>query len=204
MADEYVMFLFLPTVGALIGWLTNRLAVRLLFRPYRAVGIGPVKLQGLLPRRREELTATVAKVVEEELLSFDDLKDHIITPARQEQVAATLVAAVTGAVKSRLPVFMPEPLSRPLLSYVQNVTRVEARRFVNDELPRLMDDLLSGTDVAGIIEARLDTFNLEDMEELVYKVASRELSHIEWLGGAIGAAVGVIQAIIVVLLPALR
>lgn len=203
MPEKLAIFLFLPGVGALIGWFTNRLAVRLLFRPYRPIGIGPLKLQGLLPRRREELTATVARVVQEELLSFEDLKEHIITPARQQQVAATLVTAVTGAVKSRLPRFMPEPFSRPLLAYVQKVTREEAGRFVRGDLPRLMDDLLSDTDVTAIIAARLDALNLEDMEDLAYRVASRELSHIEWLGGIIGAAVGLVQAAIMVLLPAL-
>ena len=66
-------WVMLPTVGALIGYGTNYLAVRMIFRPVRPVRILGFTLQGLVPRRQAELAASVGRVVGEHLLSHDDL-----------------------------------------------------------------------------------------------------------------------------------
>ncbi|HHT66442.1 MAG TPA: DUF445 family protein, partial [Clostridiales bacterium] len=48
-------------VGALIGWFTNYLAVKMLFRPIRPwrIPLTKIELQGLIPKRREEIAVTI-------------------------------------------------------------------------------------------------------------------------------------------------
>ena len=65
-------FIFLPLTGALIGWITNLLAIRLLFHPRRPLRLWPLpfKIQGLLPKRREELAENIADIVSEQLFPW--------------------------------------------------------------------------------------------------------------------------------------
>ncbi|MCL6583108.1 MAG: DUF445 family protein [bacterium] len=53
----------IPFISALIGWFTNYLAVRMIFHPYQPLGLGPLKIQGLVPKRREELAISIGKTV---------------------------------------------------------------------------------------------------------------------------------------------
>ncbi len=48
----------LPFIGAFIGWATNVIAIRMLFRPHRPVRVPmtPLILQGVLPRRHADLS----------------------------------------------------------------------------------------------------------------------------------------------------
>mgnify|MGYP003620394601 CR=1 FL=1 len=62
--DRIAEFLLMVGVGALIGWFTNYLAIRLLFRPYNEINLVIFKLQGLIPKRRHEIAVNIAEVIE--------------------------------------------------------------------------------------------------------------------------------------------
>ncbi len=59
----------LPLVGAFIGWVTNIIAIRMLFYPKHPVRIPftSLTLQGVLPSRHADLAASVGRAVSEEL-----------------------------------------------------------------------------------------------------------------------------------------
>ena len=50
-----------PLVGALIGYATNWLAVKMLFRPRQPWGAGVLKFQGVVPRRQEALADSISE-----------------------------------------------------------------------------------------------------------------------------------------------
>ncbi|MFQ5655538.1 MAG: DUF445 domain-containing protein, partial [Planctomycetota bacterium] len=70
-------FILLPVIGALIGWCTNWLAVKMIFRPRRPRSMLGFRIEGLLPRRRSDLARSVARTVEQDLLSVDEIQDLV-------------------------------------------------------------------------------------------------------------------------------
>jgi len=66
----------LPVVGAVVGFVTNWLAVRMLFRPRRRV----LGLQGLIPKRRAEIASKIASTVERELVRPSDVEAMLSDP----------------------------------------------------------------------------------------------------------------------------
>lgn len=77
-------------IGAVIGGVTNSLAIKMLFRPYEPINLGKWKLPftpGLIPKRREELASQLGKMVVEYLLTPKGLKKKMLEPAFNEQVA---------------------------------------------------------------------------------------------------------------------
>ncbi len=63
-----------PLIGAVIGYLTNSVAIRMLFRPLKRVtllGIPVPFTPGVIPRQREELADRIATMVARELLTED-------------------------------------------------------------------------------------------------------------------------------------
>ena len=73
-------FLLPPLAGAFIGFLTNVLAIRMLFRPlkeYRVFGIRVPFTPGILPRERHRLALSIGDMVERELLTPQVVRERL-------------------------------------------------------------------------------------------------------------------------------
>lgn len=78
-----------PLLGALIGYFTNWLAVRMLFRPYYPKKIGKLRLPftpGIIPKRKAALAKAVGKAVGEQLFTKDDLTSAIVSDKAKSSV----------------------------------------------------------------------------------------------------------------------
>jgi len=66
-----------PAVGGLIGYFTNDLAIKMLFRPYRPVYIGRKRVPftpGLIPSNQARLAKRIADTIMQSLLTPDELQ----------------------------------------------------------------------------------------------------------------------------------
>ncbi|WP_077617123.1 DUF445 domain-containing protein [Bacillus sinesaloumensis] len=78
--NVFLMILFMMVIGAIIGGVTNSLAIKMLFRPYKAIYIGGKRLPftpGLIPKRRDELASQLGRTVVEHLLTPESLKKKL-------------------------------------------------------------------------------------------------------------------------------
>lgn len=88
-----------PVIGAVIGYFTNYLAVKMLFHPYHPVKVGRLVLPftpGIIPKRREHLARALGRVVGDELLTGDDVKKILLSPEMEEKVAKCGIAALNA------------------------------------------------------------------------------------------------------------
>jgi uncharacterized membrane protein YheB (UPF0754 family) len=84
-----------PIIGAVIGYFTNWLAVKMLFRPRKAVKIGKYTLPftpGIIPKRKPALAKAVGKAVGEQLFTRDDLEKAVLSDDAKEKIQDTAVA----------------------------------------------------------------------------------------------------------------
>lgn len=73
---SYLPYLIPPLLGALIGYVTNYIAIRMLFRPLRAwrlLGVRVPLTPGIIPAKRGELARRMGEMVGEHLLTADDV-----------------------------------------------------------------------------------------------------------------------------------
>ena len=76
MSTSYLPYLIPPLLGALIGYVTNYIAIRMLFRPlqaWRLLGIRVPLTPGIIPARRGELARRMGEMVGDHLLTADDV-----------------------------------------------------------------------------------------------------------------------------------
>ena len=89
---EWMRFLSGPLIGALIGYLTNWLAVKMLFRPRKALYIGKWHVPftpGVIPRRKGALAKALGRMVSEMLVKKEDLKESLCSESVSRTVAKT-------------------------------------------------------------------------------------------------------------------
>ena len=66
-----------PILGGIIGYFTNDVAIKMLFRPYQAIYIGRRRVPftpGLIPRNQERLAKRVSETIMGSLLTPAELQ----------------------------------------------------------------------------------------------------------------------------------
>lgn len=91
-------FIVAPVLGGVIGYITNDLAIRMLFRPRKAIYIGKFHVPftpGLIPSQKERIARSVGKVISEQLLNEETMRATLLS----EKTIATLQSKVREAVR---------------------------------------------------------------------------------------------------------
>ncbi len=94
---EFLRYILGPLLGALIGYLTNYIAVKMLFRPYKAWKIGKWTLPftpGIIPKRKGALAKAVGDAVGHRLFTGDDLKDLLLSNKTKDKVINVAMEAL--------------------------------------------------------------------------------------------------------------
>lgn len=194
-------WVILPCVGSAIGWVTNIVAIRMLFRPKRPVRVaGLFELQGVLPRRQEALARVVAETVERDLLPVDELMDALDVGKYQSEVVAAVVEYVDRRLEGNLPELLPPPLRRMVGEVARKVAEREATQMVAGILERVKDRVKEDLRPGELVREKLSGLDTEALEGIVVRVARTELRAIEVLGAVLGFLIGVFQAFLVTVL----
>lgn len=188
-----MLYIVMAAIGALIGWGTNMVAIWLLFHPYRPVRLGPWQLQGLLPRRQADIARNVGQAIEKELLTATDLAEQMENPEICQQLLMMVSKLTEQEVVQRLPRYLPLPLRNYLVNYLTGWTNARSRELV-DKLIRSITTNLSQLDIGSLIQCRLNSLPLQELEALSWELAGRELRYIEYAGGVLGGVIGLLQA----------
>lgn len=191
-------FIFFPLLGGAIGWVTNYLAIKFLFRPSKPMRVGPWVIQGVIPRRRQDLARAVGEVVATELLPQDQVAAALSAPGIRDNLAA-LAGQTVGKRIAAYPILRPLPrsLREQLAERAAGTVNREVAAILAAEGPEMMNKVLASVDVAQLVTAELEAMDWGHMEAVVYSVAGKELKLIEVMGGVLGALVGLFQALAV-------
>jgi uncharacterized membrane protein YheB (UPF0754 family) len=193
---ETIKFIALPVLGALTGYITNYIAVRMLFRPRREINIAGFRLQGLIPRRRPELARNIAETVHTHLISHEDIRRAMDKPEVADSVRQMVEGRVTQLLVERGPEI--HPMARILLTD-QLVGKLRA--MITDEImqsmpaitEQMLDTLEENLDFQALIIEKIEDFDLDSFEQIVLNIARKELRAIEILGGLLGFGIGLLS-----------
>ncbi len=199
-------WVLLPVLGAAIGYGTNLLAVRMIFRPIEPKNVLGFRVQGLIGRRQADIARSIGGVVGDHLLSHQDLVKAL--------EAADLEGLLDRLLEDRLPEVLAGlkknlgPLAGMLDAFLTaermaDLRRKLVRKLLEDRevlVTQLERALEEGLDVSAVVEQKVAEFPVRRLEELILHVAKRELRSIEVLGGVLGGLIGLVQVGLLALL----
>jgi len=193
-----ITWIVVPLLGGAIGYLTNRLAVKMLFRPIRPMNFLGLRIQGLLGRRQQALAESIGRVVGDHLVEHQD----IVKSLGKVDLEGLLSSAIASSLRPKIEEWRSFPLVGGLLTdervesirdaMVAGVLRHEAEIF-----EALESAIESGLDIREMVTEKVRAFPVEKLEPLVLEVASRELRMIEWFGGLLGMIIGIGQVLLI-------
>lgn len=131
-------------VGALIGGVTNSLAIRMLFRPYKPIYLFGKRVPftpGLIPKRRGELADQLGKLVMEHLLTADSMKRRLENSQFQEKMEEWVKVELQKYLESGITV--QEFLSRFGIENADEKLKENLERVVESKYENIMTGLRS-------------------------------------------------------------
>lgn len=103
--NPLLLFFIPPLIGAFIGYSTNIVAIRMLFRPLKEIRVFGVRLPftpGILPRQRGRLAQSIGGMVERELLTPEILRGRLYREDVQKKIREAL-ARLTENIFDKTP-----------------------------------------------------------------------------------------------------
>jgi uncharacterized membrane protein YheB (UPF0754 family) len=144
--NQLFFWLIPPIVGAIIGYVTNAVAIKMLFRPLKAYYIGALRVPftpGILPRQRHKLADSIGSMVERELLTPEILRERI---SRED-----VKAGITASIAAYTAMLLNKPLSTVKTIQADNPFSRLFREFFSSSafdsfVDSLIDSILSYID----------------------------------------------------------
>lgn len=139
-----------PLIGAVIGYFTNYIAVKMLFRPHYPKKIGKCTLPftpGIIPKRKPALAKAIGKAVGENLLTGED----IVSLFSSEETEGKIVALVSEGISSA-----PEDLSIESLfkEVVEEEKVVRSKEALSDFLTERVASAAEEMNLGGIVREK--------------------------------------------------
>ncbi|CAM9751844.1 unnamed protein product [Ascophyllum nodosum] len=189
----------LPVGGFVVGWLTNFLALKMIFRPIDERVVCGLKVQGLFLRRQVEVSAQFAEMVSAEVLTSKAMWEAILTGPRRDKFNAMCVIhthryvdTMAGGLK---------PLLERMIGGKEFLTlKDEIAQQMVQNLPVVIrfghGYTTKALDMETTIREAMEALSSLEFEGVLHPVFEEDELKLILVGGALGAAVGVFQLLV--------
>ncbi|ACU98485.1 DUF445 domain-containing protein [Saccharomonospora viridis] len=200
LAANWPLYAAIPVVAALIGYVTKRVAIEMMFRPMEFVGIKGTFLgwQGVVPRHGGRMAATATDLLTRNVLDVSDVFARINPDRLLREIEQPLLKAVDDITREVLSEHHPRlwqrlpPMAQDLV--VKHIQAASPRLFrqVMDELRNNIGDIL---DIKHLSVQRL-TRNKALLVKLIRETSRPEMAFIARSGIYFGFILGIVQSIV--------
>ncbi len=152
--SNLLTFIIPPVAGTIIGYFTNDIAIKMLFRPYQPIMVGKRRLPftpGLIPRNQERLAKRVSDTIMGSLLTPAELQNLARRLLATERVEAAILWLLNLAIE-QLKQDKEEKTAKIIASVLKDLfdkslprlIKVLARRedFLEEQIDRIFDRVL--------------------------------------------------------------
>lgn len=190
----------LPFIAAITGWVTNFLAIKMLFHPKKKINLFFFSMQGIFPKRQDLLAERLGKMVSSELFSFKDIKDRFTSTSTALEINKVLDEKLEDfmevKLKSAVPMFAMF-LNKNIKAKIKDMLHLEFQNILPEILNKYSEKLEKDIDIEKIVYQKVAAFSSEKLEQILFSIMKKEFKFIEILGGILGFIIGIIQLLII-------
>lgn len=195
--NYYQFWWLLPVGGLVVGYLTNFLALKLIFRPVHPIKIGPFKIQGLFMKRQNEVSKEYAKILADELLTSEQIFEFIIRTKGMDTFTDLARKHVKNMVDTTTGTTRKVVLQLTVgSSKYERMKHLAAEMFV-EALPVSIVSMFGYADrslkIGPTLEAKLKALSKHEFENVLRPIFQEDEHILIIVGAVLGAVAGFIQ-----------
>ena len=126
--DYYIILR--PLIGAGIGYVTNWIAVKMMFRPLKPVKIGKLTVPftpGILPKNKERIAKAIGNTISNNLLTENTLAESLLSEEKQKLIRESIERKIYEisneeeiTIKEKIKDYIDEDLYSKTTKYIKN------------------------------------------------------------------------------------
>ncbi|MCO5249602.1 MAG: DUF445 family protein [Chitinophagales bacterium] len=192
----FFKYLSIPLISAFIGWITNVIAIKMLFYPRRPRKIIFFTIQGIFPKNKKRIATKLGNVVQRDLINFNDikgkLKDGDSLDNVKEEIAIKVDEVLRGRLeKMKISNIVPEQIVKSTHKAIVSQIERELPNFIDTALTKVESKL----NIHDIVVSKVENFSDEKLERMLLDITAKEFKFVEVLGGVLGFIIGIFQLI---------
>lgn len=198
-ASEILIYLT-PIMTGLIGWFTNWVAVKMLFKPEKPVHLGIFRIQGIFPKRQNKLAEKIGKMVALELLTSHDIRNKIMEEGNLETMKLFIEEKIDEYLERTFPSKYPITsvfFGRARRNQIKVDILEEVERIAPDVIEKIIDEIETKFDIETIVADKVAQLSPSKLEGLIQGILKKEFRFIELSGAILGFFVGLIQVVFI-------
>ena len=189
-----------PMIGAVIGYCTNYIAVKMLFYPRNEVKICGHKVPftpGAIPKGKPRLAKTVGNVVANTLLTEEDIKQRILSPETEEAVIDKVMAELSNKIYMEMGRIcknyeeygeLKDNLSNAFTDQIMDsISKIDLKNTIVNEAGRVIKEKVHGTMLAMFLSdemlnsfiqpvgAELEAYIAENGKDFIQKEVNEKI-----------------------------
>lgn len=172
------MYYLTPITSALIGYLTNKMAIKMLFYPRKSV----LGIQGLLIKRKAEIARSLSHVIVDRLLANG--ASGIMSDKQLKKVCDNIADAIITDFEKH------EPGMTNYKSMLHSFIRDYISQLIKDPIPQTSDAL---SDMKSTIVANILAIPDTEIETIITEISIKEFKAIEVIGAVVGFIIGLLN-----------
>lgn len=194
--------LLIPVISAFIGWVTNWVAIKMLFHPREPKRFLGITFQGIFPKRQQQFAEKLGVLVSAELLSFADIESKISNPDNLKKIMPMIENHVDDFLRTRLSQEMPV-ISMFIGDKTIDKLKGSFMKEIEVLFPKVMKEYASNLktelDIEQIVVQKVASFSSDKLENVLYQIMAKEFRFVEIIGAVLGFLIGALQVLITVL-----
>jgi len=213
-----------PLIGGFIGYITNWLAIKMLFRPFEEKRIFGVKVPftpGLIPKRRREIALSIAKTVEEHILPqdkilklFEESNSKQRLHKRVEMVIDDLIESIIEDVRKNIKegislgkisikgTIVLTAIDKLLDKTIEGLKEKLKRKLIekaSDKIEKHIEEelpiIVKQLNIRDMVVETFMEIDIQTLEKIVIGFSEDQLKHITYTGAVLGFIIGVFQSV---------
>jgi uncharacterized membrane protein YheB (UPF0754 family) len=187
----------LPAAGFLVGYVTNWLALHLIFEPREPKQIGPFRLQGVFIKRQREVATSFADVISGRVLNAEQMLKHLTDGPSRDRVLEIL----EGQVEESMQEYARDAMVAMLVSKdklaeakVDLLDRVRNTDMSQSAQIKAFAD--QSHQIHAQLEANLGALDAAEFSGILRPVFQKDEWKLILAGGVIGTGIGALQVVL--------
>ena len=185
----------LPIGGVVVGYLTNAIALRVIFEPIEPRRVGPFTVQGLFLRRQPEVAGVYARIIAEDIVNLENIGDELMHGRQSDRTKRLIGERMRPAIDRAVGIARPAVRIAVGSSQYDAIRDALAVEAVDQTMKPLSDPEFNrsqGDAVRGLLEERMRTMPPKDFSELLRTAVKED----EWMLIMLGAQLGFIGGLL--------
>ena len=201
-----ISYITAPIIGAIIGYSTNWLAIKMMFRPRKKIKIGKIILPctpGIIPKNRENIAHAISSTITKDLLTSEDLKRTLLSSEVKEKLNTVIDKKISEMAEYKLNDVLVEYINRQNLNelydflldkgtkkILQSLKENNLAHIISEQVKSSFEEKIKGTffsimgskkvidSLSKNIEEKVDEYIDTEGEKIIYEIMQKEINKV--------------------------